>query len=432
MNKEIKKRIEQIRHGKVPKGYKKTKGGVVPNEWEETLLSQYLTVNNNKNNNLKYGKDDMFSISGELGIVNQIELLGRSYAGASLASYGVVYPNDIVYTKSPLKANPYGIIKTNKTGKIGLVSTLYAIFHCKPNVFPNFVQLYFESRQNLNNYLYPIVNIGAKHDMKISDKNSLKGYVVFPPFPEQKKIAEILSTQDKLIELNQRKIEELKKLKKYYLSKMFPQNGSNVPEIRFKGFTDDWEQHRLSDEFENFIVPMRDKPKEFGGNIPWTRIEDIEEKYLNDTLSGQYVTEEIVKKMNLRIIPKDSLIVSSSATFGVVAVVTQDLITNQTFIGLVPNDKETLDYWYAFFHSEEAKNYMRLQSAGSTIFYIARQSFENMPIKKPLKEEMNKIGTYFDILDRLITLHQHKCEELKKQKKSLMQLLLTGIVRVKI
>ena len=100
---------------------------------------------------------------------------------------------------------------------------------------------------------------------------------------------------------------------------------------------------------------MRDKPKEFGGNIPWTRIEDIEGKYLNDSLSGQYVTEETINQMNLKIIPKDSLIVSSSATFGVVAVITQDLITNQTFIGLVPNDKETLDYWYAFFHSDVPK-----------------------------------------------------------------------------
>lgn len=205
------------------------------------------------------------------------------------------------------------------------------------------------------------------------------------------------------------------------LQKMFPQNGSNFPEIRFEGFTEAWEQRKLSDEFKNFIVPMRDKPKEFGGNIPWTRIEDIEGKYLNDSLSGQYVTEETINQMNLKIIPKDSLIVSSSATFGVVAVITQDLITNQTFIGLVPNDKETLDYWYAFFHSDEARKYMRLQSAGSTIFYIARESFENMPIKVPTKDEMIKIGTYFDNLDNLITLHQKKCDELTKIKKFMLQ-----------
>ena len=194
-----------------------------------------------------------------------------------------------------------------------------------------------------------------------------------------------------------------------------------VPKLRFPGFTDDWEQRKLSDEFSNFIVPMRDKPKEFGGNIPWTRIEDIEGKYLNGTLSDQYVTEETVKQMNLKIIPKDSLIVSSSATFGVVAVVTNDLITNQTFIGLVPNEKETLDYWYAYFHSDEARKYMKLQSAGSTIFYIARESFENMPISVPSKEERMKIGQYFDDLDNLITLHQRKLYQMKNYKQGLLQ-----------
>ena len=198
-------------------------------------------------------------------------------------------------------------------------------------------------------------------------------------------------------------------------------NNMKKPKIRFKGFTDDWEQRKLSDEFSDFIVPMRDKPKEFGGNIPWTRIEDIEGKYLNGTLSDQYVTEETVKKMNLKIIPRDSLIVSSSATFGVVAVVTRDLITNQTFIGLVPNEKETLDYWYAYFYSDEARKYMKLQSAGSTIFYISRESFEIMPIAVPSKAEMMKIGACFDNLDNLITLHQRKYEKLQIIKKSMLE-----------
>ena len=250
MTPQIKQRIEQIRRGEVPEGYKRTKAGVVPIEWEETRLSRYLVVNSDKNISLQYGKEDVFSISGELGIVNQIELLGRSYAGVSVAPYGIVYPNDVVYTKSPLKANPYGIIKTNKTGKTGIVSTLYAIFRCKDNVCPDFVQSYFELDQNLNNYLYPIVNIGAKHDMKISDENSLKGWVVFPPLAEQKKIVKILSTQDKIIELYERKIEELEKLKKAFMQKMFPKKGESVPKWRLPQFTDPWEERKFGTMFK--------------------------------------------------------------------------------------------------------------------------------------------------------------------------------------
>jgi type I restriction enzyme S subunit len=177
----------------------------------------------------------------------------------------------------------------------------------------------------------------------------------------------------------------------------------------------------LSDEFVDFIVPMRDKPKSFDGKIPWTRIEDIEGKFLNSSLSGQYVSEKTIAQMNLKVIPKNSLIVSSSATFGVVAVVTQDLITNQTFIGLVPNDKESLDFWYIFFYSDKAREYMKSQSAGSTIFYIARESFENMPVMIPSREEQQKIGSYFSHLDSLISLQQRKLEKLKNIKKSLLE-----------
>ena len=253
--------------------------------------------------------------------------------------------------------------------------------------------------------------------MRILEKFNVR----LPGMDEQKKISDCLDNLDHLITLHQRKLEHTKDLKKSMLQKMFPKKGEKNPEIRFPGFTDDWEQRKLEDEFSDFIVPMRDKPKEFGGNIPWTRIEDIEGKYLNGTLSNQYVTEDTVKKMNLKIIPKNSLIVSSSATFGVVAVVTQDLITNQTFIGLVPKEIETIDYWYAYFNSDEVKKYMRLQSAGSTIFYIARESFVKMPVTIPSKYEMIKIGQHFNNLDRLITLHQRELEHLKLLKKGLLQ-----------
>jgi len=125
--------------------------------------------------------------------------------------------------------------------------------------------------------------------------------------------------------------------------------------------------------------------------------------------------------MNLKIIPNGSLIVSSSATFGVIAIVTNNLITNQTFIGLVPKEKATLDYWYTYFHSYEARKYMMLQSAGSTIFYISRKSFENMPALTPSISEMIKIGEYFNNLDNLITLHQRKFDQLKTLKKYFLQ-----------
>jgi type I restriction enzyme S subunit len=94
---------------------------------EHKRLNELLSEAKKRNEDLKYGKDEVLSVSGELGIVNQIEHLGRSYAGVSVHQYHVVEVGDIVYTKSPLKANPFGIIKLNK-GKAGIVSTLYAVY----------------------------------------------------------------------------------------------------------------------------------------------------------------------------------------------------------------------------------------------------------------------------------------------------------------
>lgn len=195
----------------------------------------------------------------------------------------------------------------------------------------------------------------------------------------------------------------------------------NKPRIRFKGFAEDWEQRKLTYIFNDFIVPMRDKPKVFSGTTPWTRIEDIEGRYINTSLSGRFVSDETIKSMNLKVIPKGSLIVSASATFGVVAIVNNDLITNQTFIGLVPNKDFDIDFLYSLFEAPTTKNKLLKLSAGSTIFYIARESFENLVLSVPSKVEQIKISKIFKSIDNSITLHQRKLEKLKLVKKALLQ-----------
>ena len=172
--------------------------------WEQRELNYYLETSTEKNTKELYDKTDVFSVSGDFGIVNQIEFQGRSFAGASVANYGIVNTGDVVYTKSPLNSNPYGIIKTNKL-KPGIVSTLYAVYHPKKNTFSNFVQTYFEQNARVNNYLHPLVNKGAKNDMKVSNDNALKGDVVFPNYEEQKRIYDFFEALDNLITLHQRK-----------------------------------------------------------------------------------------------------------------------------------------------------------------------------------------------------------------------------------
>ena len=190
-------------------------------KWEVKKLIEYLEVSKDKNKNLEYCKNDVLSVSGEFGIVNQIALQGRSFAGASVANYGIVRVGEIVYTKSPLKKNPFGIIKTNRF-QTGIVSTLYAIYSAKNNVDSTFVEYYFAKDDRLNKYLNPLISKGAKNDMKVSDENALKGKVIFPKSKEEQKcIAKYFTQLDNLINVSTEQLNKFKNIKQALLQKMF-------------------------------------------------------------------------------------------------------------------------------------------------------------------------------------------------------------------
>ena len=174
--------------------------------WEQRKLDEYLEVSLETNNDNSFDKSDVLSVSGEFGVVNQIEFQGRSFAGESVAGYGVLRTHQVVYTKSPLKSNPYGIIKTNK-GKAGIVSVLYGVYQAKEDICPELIQTYFEQDARLNNYLKPLVNKGAKNTLLISDQAAISGDVIFPEkYVEQTKIYGLFDKIDTIITLHQREV----------------------------------------------------------------------------------------------------------------------------------------------------------------------------------------------------------------------------------
>ena len=189
-------------------------------EWENKTLGECLTINNERNQNNVYGINDVLSVSDEVGVVNQIKLLGRSYAGKSVANYRVLKTNQIVYTKSPLKSKPYGIVKVNK-GAVGIVSVLYAVYDKNKNVYPDYIHYYFEPTHRVNNYLLPLINKGAKNTMNISDEMALTGNIWTPSFEEQKKIADYLQALDSQITLQTQRLDKLKQIKSACLDNMF-------------------------------------------------------------------------------------------------------------------------------------------------------------------------------------------------------------------
>lgn len=217
-------------------------------EWEYIKLSELLYEAKKRNEDLKYGKNDVLSVSGEFGIVNQIEHLGRSYAGESVHNYHIVETEDIVYTKSPLKSNPFGIIKINK-GNAGIVSTLYAVYKVKSNnAYGLWIDSYFSLDANTNRYLRPLVKKGAKNDMKINNAYVLHDKIFIPSLAEQGKIASFISLIDDRIQIQIKIIQRLETLMQGLIEQLFKQqirfkdnNGNNFP---------DWEKKMLGETCE--------------------------------------------------------------------------------------------------------------------------------------------------------------------------------------
>lgn len=190
-------------------------------EWKKVKLSECLEISTTRNLNNEYGVNEVLSVSDEEGVMNQIKLLGRSYAGKLVTNYKILRTNQVVYTKSPLKAKPYGIVKVNK-GETGIVSVLYAVYDAKECVSPDYIHYYFEPTFRINNYLLPLINKGAKNTMNISDEVSLQGDIILPnTLEEQLRIVEYLQSLDRQIALHTQRLEKLKQIKAACLDKMF-------------------------------------------------------------------------------------------------------------------------------------------------------------------------------------------------------------------
>lgn len=200
--------------------FKDSNGNDYP-EWEEKTLNEILIESKQKNTENKY--KEVFSVAKFEGVVNQVEHLGRSFASKDISNYKIVNPYDIIYTKSPVSDFPYGIIKQNKLNRTGVVSVLYAVFKPKTSLIGLLLDYYFSLSKNTNNYLYALINKGAKNTININNDTFLKGNLISLPssVEEQQKIADFLSSIDNKIESIEKELGGLKEFKKGLLQQMF-------------------------------------------------------------------------------------------------------------------------------------------------------------------------------------------------------------------
>ena len=404
-------------------------------EWTEHLLNYYLETSQEKNFDGLYKKEDVLSVSGDCGIVNQIEFQGRSFAGASVLNYGVVHTGDVVYTKSPLKENPYGIIKTN-TGETGIVSTLYAVYHPKEVTYPEFIQWYFENNDRLNHYLNPLVNKGAKNDMKVSSDNALLGLVVFPDRAEQKAISDSLTHIKNIILQCESKLKKLQALKASMLEKMFPKDGADVPKVRFKGFTGAWERRNLEDvliDLQNNTLSRSELSMEKGlaENIHYG---DILVKFgeildVKTTPLPQITDSSIVTQYKKSFLQNGDIIVADTAedeTVGKCTEITgingEVVIARLHTIPYRPLMYFASGYLGYYMNSSAYHNQLLPFMQGVKVTSISKSSMKETTIVYPQSiDEQKQIGNYFCKLDNLITLHQQELDKLRSIKKALLE-----------
>lgn len=423
MTPEVKKRIEQIRQGIVPEGYKKTESGIIPNEWRVEQVSKCIEE-------YKFFSNDISHIpvysSSRKGLVPQSDYYNQREAVETNLGYKVVPQGYVTYRH--MSDDDVFHFNINKTGENVLVSSEYPVFTSSDNCDLSFLISVLNNTARFR-YFCKMQKLGGTRTRLYLD--NLKRYALaLPPFDEQKKIAEILSTQDKAIELQGRKIEELKRFKQGCLERMFPREGQKVPEKRFPGFTDDWEQRKLT-EFVEFFSGLTYTPNDVQENGTLVlRSSNVSNGEVVDA-DNVYVNPQVVNSENVKV--GDIVVVVRNGSRSLIGKHAQiKAFMPNTVIGAFMTGirSECPKFTNALLNTSRFEEEIAM-NMGATINQITGYMFSKMEFKVPCLDEQKEIGEYFENLDHIITLHQRKLEEMKKQKKALMQLLLTGIVRVK-
>ena len=245
---------------------------------------------------------------------------------------------------------------------------------------------------------------------------------------EQHKIGDYFRNIDALITLHQHKLEKLQKIKKSMLQKMFPKNGANKPEIRFKGFTDAWEQRKLG-EVADIVgggTPSTSNDDYWDGDIDWYAPAEIADQ-IYVASSERKITQQGYDNSSAKMLPVGTVLFTSRAGIGKTAILRKEGCTNQGFQSIVPHINE-LDSYFIFSRSEEMKRYGETVGAGSTFVEVSGKQMANMELMMPTTmEEQVTIGSFFSNLDSLITLHQRKCEKYKNIKSGLIRKLFPTI-----
>ena len=391
--------------------------------WEQRKLGELVdrVVRKNTNNESTLP----LTISAQYGLVDQITYFNNRVASRDVSNYYLVLNGEFAYNKSTSDGYPFGAVKRLDLYEKGVLSTLYIVFTPKKEqqIDSDFLTVFFDTDRWHKGVAERAAEGARNHGLlNISAEDFFDIDLSVPKdVAEQKQIGAFIRQLDNLITLHQRKFEKLTNVKKSMLEKMFPQNGSSYPEIRFKGFTDPWEQRKVSDLAEKTYgggTPTTSNEAYWNGDIPWIQSSDVVDGKLLGVEPRKWITQDGLNNSAAQLIPGNSIAIITRVGVGKLAFMPYSYATSQDFLSLSKLNAEPLFTVYAC--------YKKLQSElnavqGTSIKGITKDELLAKNIMVPRYAEQQQIGAFFKQLDNLITLHQRELEKLQNIKKSMLE-----------
>ncbi len=384
-------------------------------DWEQRKFFELYEKNVEKNTEF-IGYDKTISIA-TMTYRNE----GNGASDESLKTYKVLRVGDLAFEGHTNKEFRYGRFVTNDIG-IGIMSPRFSTLRPIKDMPVSFWKHYIHYEPIMRGILVNSTKAGTMmNELVISDL--MKQTIKVPSIEEQKKIGSFLNNLDKLITLHQRKCDETKELKKYMLQKMFPKNGEKVPEIRFEGFTDDWEKRKLSDcagfRRGSFPQPYGNKDWYDGeGAMPFVQVADVSDdmKLVDDT---KQKISKLAQPMSV-CAEEGSVLVTLQGSIGRVAITQYKAFVDRTVLIFDKYNADIDKTFWAYIIKEKFIEEAR-KAPGGTIKTITKEVLSDFDLMLPSYDEQKMLGKLLHSLDHLITLHQHKCDTLKELKKYMLQ-----------
>ena len=396
--------------------------------WEQRKLSDMVERVTRKNENRE--SELPLTISAQYGLIDQNEFFDKRIASRDVSGYYLLKKGEFAYNKSTSSDAPWGAVKRLDRYEMGVLSTLYIVFALKENgnIDSNFLVSYYDT-DCWHKGVQAIAAEGARNHglLNITPADYFETFLTVPSdVKEQHQIGSFFAKLDTLITLHQRKYDKLTKVKKAMLEKMFPENGSSYLEIRFKGFTDAWEQRKFSELTEIRSASRVHKEEWQSSGVPFYRSSDVMAALNGTENEKAFISEELYEKLSAVSgkLEKGDVLVTGGGSVGKPYIVpnNEPLYTKDADLLWIKNNENLDPYFvYTFFFSPTFTDYLNSVSHVGTIAHYTITQLGETPITLPCVSEQQKIGDYFRNLDSLITLHQRKLEKLKNIKKACLE-----------